>query len=150
VTELGWLQTLEHQGLGGARLAAWSELSALLALTPYLVFQLAAIDARARSLVFPPDTPGKLRAFQVRLFVAAFAPFLVYFVGASLLARSPEWRVRFEEGRADRRRAGGRAGRPVALRHALLSCASPGTSAPLERGWARTMLEQVQRGAGFR
>lgn len=149
VLAFGWPRTLENHGLGMTTLEEWLDLELLPALLPYLCYQLAAIDARARSLVFAPDTPRTLRAFHVRLFLSALLPFVAYLAGSSLIARTPEWRVRFEEVGL----LGGVAavllaglflyGMPFFLRHAW-------DTAPIERGWARTMLEQVARSAGFR
>jgi Zn-dependent protease with chaperone function len=149
VGELGWLAALQQRGVGQVTLEDWLDLRVLLALAPYLVYQVAAIDARARTLVFPPDTAGRLRSFQLRLFLAALLPFLACLAGANVLSRSPVWEVRVEEVGL----LGGLAATcfmglflyamPFFLRHAW-------DTTPLERGWARTTLEQVARGAGFR
>jgi Zn-dependent protease with chaperone function len=149
VSELGWLHALELRGFGRVTLQEWLDLGLLLGLFPYFLYQLAAIDARARSLVFPPDTPHKTRVFHLRLFGSAMVPFLAYLAGSNLIARSNEWKVRFEE---------------IGLLGAALTVVLFGLflygmprflrlawdTVPLERGWARTMLEQVARGAGFR
>jgi Zn-dependent protease with chaperone function len=149
IGELGWLTFLERRDVELSTLDGWLGVELLHALAPYLAYQLAAIDARARNLVFPPDSAGRLRAFQLRLFLSAFLPFLAYLAGSSLLARSATWQVRFEEVGL----LGGflavllvavfLRGMPFFLRYAW-------DTAPLERGWARTMLEQVARSAGFR
>ena len=149
VGELGWLTFLERRDVEVSTLDSWLGVELLTALAPYLLYQLAAIDARARSLVFPPDTPGRLRAFQLRMFLSAFLPFLAYLAGSSLLARSPDWRVRLEE-------VGLLGGFLAVLLLALFLRGMPfflrytWDTTPLERGWARTMLEQVARSAGFR
>lgn len=148
VTELGWLMTLEQGGYGPT-IDEWVGLGLLPGLAPYLVYQLAAIDARARSLVFPPDTPGKMRSFHLRLLLAAGLPVLAYLAGASLLARSPEWSVRVDE-------IGLLGAGIFVLLLALFLQVMPyflryaWDTSPLERGWARTMLEEVARAAGFR
>jgi Zn-dependent protease with chaperone function len=147
VGELGWLTTLEEAGHGPA--GDEVGLALLPGLAPYFAYQLLAIDARARSLVFPPDTPGKVRAFHLRLFLAALLPVGAYLGGASLLARSPEWNVRVDE-------VGLLGAAMLVLVIALLLRAMPyflryaWDTAPLERGWARTMLEEAARKAGFR
>jgi len=148
VAELGWLATLERAGLSPA-VAEWAGLDLLPGLAPYFVYQLLAIDARARGLVFPPDQPGKMRTFHLRLFLAAALPVLAYLAGASLLARSPVWRVRVDE-------VGLLGAAAFALLIVLFLRAMPyflryaWDTAPLERGWARTMLEEVAKAAGFR
>jgi len=146
--ELGWTITLERREFPVVQLDDWLDLGLLAGLVPYFLYQLAAIDARARNLVFSPEEPGRLRTFQLRLFFSALLPFLAYLAGSSLIARSPEWRVRFEEVGL----LGGFVavvliglflwGLPFFLRHAW-------DTAPLEPGWARTMLQQVARSAGF-
>jgi Zn-dependent protease with chaperone function len=149
LARLGWLEFLERRGAAVATLDGWLDLELVLALAPYLVYQIAAIDARARTLVFPPDTPGRMRSFQSRLFLSAFLPFLAYLAGSSLLARSPAWRVRLEE-------VGLLGGFVAVLLLALFLRGMPfflryaWDTVPLERGWARTTLEQVARAAGFR
>jgi Zn-dependent protease with chaperone function len=146
---LGWLATLARAGLALDTLDQWPGLELLWALAPYLVYQLAAIDARARCLAFPPDTPGRLRPFQLRLFLSALLPFLAFLAGSSLLARTPEWRVRLEEVGLLSAVASLLLivlffhGMPFFLRYAW-------DTAPIERGWARTMLEQVAKAADFR
>jgi Zn-dependent protease with chaperone function len=149
ISELGWLEFLERRGATASTLDGWLGLELCSAVAPYFFYQLAAIDARARSLVFAPETPGKLRAFQVRLFLSALLPFLAYLAGSSLLARSPTWQVRFEEvGLLSACLAVVLVvvflrGMPFFLRYAW-------DTVPIERGWARTTLEQVARSAGFR
>lgn len=148
ITELGWLTTLEQAGYEPTA-REWVGLGLLPGLAPYLVYQLVAIDARARSLVFPPDTPGKMRTFHLRLFLAAGLPVLAYLASASLLARSPEWSVRVDE-------VGLLGAATFVLLIAAFLQAMPfflryaWDTAPLERGWARSMLEEVARAAGFR
>ncbi len=149
ISELGWLEFLVRRGAAVSTLDGWLGLELCFALAPYFLYQLAAIDARARSLVFPPDTPGKQRSFQARLFLSALLPFLAYLGGSSLLARSPTWQVRIEE-------VGLLGGLLAVLLVALLLRGMPfflryaWDTAPIERGWARTTLEQVARSAGFR
>jgi Zn-dependent protease with chaperone function len=148
LAELGWTTTLERRGYAGLNLEEWLDLELLAALLPYFMYQLAAIDARARSLVFTPDTPSKLRRFQLRLFLSALLPFLVYLAGSSLIGRSPTWKVRFEE-------VGLLGGCMAVLLVGVFLWGMPfflrvaWDTSPIERGWARTMLEQVARSAGF-
>ncbi len=149
VCELGWAGTLTRLGLTPPALEDWLDLRVLWALAPYLVFQLAAIDARARFLAFPPDAPGKQRVFQARLFLSALLPFLAYLSISSLIARSPEWRVLLEE-------VGLLGSATAVLMLLLFLYAMPfflrhsWDTVPIERGWARTMLERVAGSADFR
>lgn len=149
VCELGWAATLVRLGLTPPAFEEWLDLRVLWALAPYLVFQLASIDARARFLTFPPDAPGTQRAFQTRMFVSALLPFVLYLACSSLIGRSPEWRVSLEE-------VGLLGGAVAVLMLALFLYSMPfllrhaWDTAPIERGWARTMLESVAATAGFR
>jgi len=149
ITSLGWMTTLERWSGAHPALGNWQGLELLAALAPFLAYQVVAIDARARTLTFAPDSVASARAFQMRMFVSALLPCAAYLGGASVLSRWPDWQVRFEE---------------VGLLAALLTAVTAGLfvyampfflrfawdTAPLERGWARTMLEEVQRRAGFR
>lgn len=149
ISELGWGASLVRWGLAPLSLSEWLDLRILWALAPFLVYQLAVIDAHARYLAFSSDTPGRQRVFQLRLFLSALLPFMAYLAGSSLIGSSPEWRVRLEEV--------GLLGAAVAV--ALLALFLYGMpfflryawdTVPLERGWARTMLEGAATTADFR
>ncbi len=149
ICEFGWAATLVRWGCSAPTLEEWLDLRILWALAPYLVYQLAAIDARARRFSFPPDTPARQRVFQVRLLLSALLPFLAYLAGSSLIARSPDWKVLLEE-------VGLLGGCMAVVMLALFLYTMPfflryaWDTAPLERGWARTMLERVAGSADFR
>lgn len=144
----GWIDWLEHRGRAVDQLDEWLGLDVLWALVPYIVYQLVAIDARARLLSFPPDVPGQLRTFQGRLFLSALLPFVAYLAGSSLIARTEHTRIVLEEVSL----LGGIAtailfvlflrAMPHFLRHAW-------DTVPVPPGWARTTLERVSRAAGF-
>lgn len=144
----GWITTLAHLGRPVTTLDEWLGLDVLWALLPFFVYQLLAIDARARLLSFPPDEPGNVRIFQGRLFFSALLPFCAYLAGSSLIARTEHARVVLEEVSL----LGGLAavllflvflrGMPFFLRYAW-------DTAPIKEGWARTVLEKVARAAGF-
>lgn len=144
----GWIDWLERRGRTVNELDEWLGLDVLWALVPFVVYQLVAIDARARLLSFPPDEPGKLRVFQGRLFLSALLPFVAYLAGSSLIARTEHTRIVLEEVAL----LGGFAtvllfvvflrAMPHFLRHAW-------DTVPVPPGWARTVLERVSRAAGF-
>jgi Zn-dependent protease with chaperone function len=145
----GWITTLARHGRPVAALDEWLGLDVLWALLPFLVYQLLAIDARARLLCFPPDEPGGVRIFQGRLFLSALLPFAAYLAGSSLIGRTEHTRIVLEEVAL----LGGLAtvllfvvflrGMPFFLRYAW-------DTVPVPSGWARTVLERVARTAGFR
>lgn len=149
IGELGWAETLVRWGVRSPAPDDWLDLRVLWALAPYLVYQVAAIDARARAFAFPPDTPGKQRGFQLRLFLSPLCMFAFYLACSSLIARSPDWKVRLEE-------VGLFGGAMAVVVLALFLYATPfflrlaWDTTPLEHGWARTMLERVASGEDFR
>jgi len=145
----GWLHSLERWGFAEASVGDWPGVALLAPLAPYLVYQLLSIDARARALAFSPDAARNVRSYQLRMFLSALLPLCVFLCGSTLVARSPEWRVRLEEvGLLGGIVATGLLAlflytMPFFLRYAW-------DTAPIERGWARRMLEDVARAAGFR
>jgi len=145
----GWLASLERWGFAAASVEDWPGVALLAPLAPFLVYQLVTIDARARALAFSPDGAGKVRPFQLRMFLSALLPLCVFLCGSTLVARSPEWRVRLEEvGLLGGIVATGLLAvflysMPFFLRYAW-------DTTPIERGWARRMLEDAARAAGFR
>jgi Zn-dependent protease with chaperone function len=144
----GWIASLARLGRPVATFDEWLGLDVLWALIPFFVYQVLAIDARARLLTFPPDEPGRVRAFQGRLFFSALLPFAAYLAGSSLIARTEHTRVVLEEVSL----LGGLAtvllffvflrGMPFFLRYAW-------DTTPVPKGWPRTVLENVARAAGF-
>jgi Zn-dependent protease with chaperone function len=148
LTCLGWPALLAPRGLG-PQPGGWSGLGLLAGLAPYLVYELVTIDARARSLAFVRGTTGKVRAFQLRMFLAILLPFLFYVGGSTLLGRWPEVSVPIEEVgllgviSAVAVLLGFLVAMPFLLRYAW-------DTARIESGWMRTTLEEVGRRAGFR
>lgn len=74
----------------------WPDATILLVLAPFLVFEVLAIDARART-VAPPGELKHWRGFQLRMFASGLAPLVVYVVLASIVSTSDELRVRLHE-----------------------------------------------------
>lgn len=84
----GWIQSV--RGWTGSRLvlSSWPEPSLLVAFAPYVVYELAAIDALTRAHGLRPDERRNLRTFQMRMFFSAIAPLLLYVVLASAVGAS--------------------------------------------------------------
>lgn len=149
VLGLGWLQTVESWTGLKIDVTGWLGLELLLGLLPFFVVQLCAIDARLRLLDEPREALRSARAFQVRLFLSALVPFIVYLGIASVVALEDAWRVRVEE---------------VALIGAAFSALllivfvgllpallrNVWDTTPLPAGPLRAVLEDLGRRAGFR
>src|SRR5258706_3418601 len=78
----GWVSALE--GWLGHKLSFfdWPDLDALLCFAPFVLYELAAIDARARLSSSSGARRARLRAFQARMFLATLLPLAAY-VGIS-------------------------------------------------------------------
>ena len=93
----GWLGALELRMDTSLSIFAWPRLGLLLALAPFVVTSLLAIDAEARFGVLAGSTRSHLRSFQLRMFAAGLAPVVLYIVLASLVGKDDVLRVRIEE-----------------------------------------------------
>lgn len=148
LTCLGWPETLAGLDLGPGR-GGWSGPGLLAGLAPYLVYEIVAIDARARCLAFVREATGKARVFQLRMFLSILLPFLAYLGGSVLIGQWPGLSVRLEEvGLLSALSAtfvllAFLFAMPFFLRYAW-------DTAPIEPGWVRTTLEEIGRRADFR
>jgi Zn-dependent protease with chaperone function len=68
----------------------------VIVILPFVLFEVAAIDARARTTVPHPER-AHWRSFQTRLFFSGLAPLCVYVLIASLVGLSDGLRIRIEE-----------------------------------------------------
>jgi len=148
VLAFGWLPALERWGVTGEGFEGWPGLSLLAALAPFLVATVLAIDARARLHAIHDESIARARGFQLRLFLSALLPFVVYLALSGLVAQNESWRVHLEE---------------VELLHAgftatililfvfLLPRLLTATwdTAPLEPSGTRTLLEILAQKARF-
>lgn len=97
VCGLGWVSALEGWLGHGLSFFEWPKLDVLLCFAPYVLYELAAIDARARLSTSPGPRRGRLRVFQARMFLAALLP-LVAYVGISAAVGANEGlRIAIEE-----------------------------------------------------
>jgi Zn-dependent protease with chaperone function len=92
----GWLQSVEQWTGQPTSLLAWPNWTVVLLIVPFLVYELAAIHARARATVVHTDR-ARWRTFQARLFLSGLAPLFVYVLIASLVGLSDGLRIRIEE-----------------------------------------------------
>ncbi|MCZ6596433.1 MAG: M48 family metalloprotease [Planctomycetota bacterium] len=149
VMVLGWAQAVE--GYLGVRMSlmGWPGPELFLGLLPYCVFELCAIDARARSFDLRRDAVRSMRSFQTRMYLSALAPLFIYIAISTLVGLNRTVRTHFEE---------------LAILNALFATLlltlfafslptilrNTWETAPIEPGWARSLLEEVARSAGFR
>ncbi len=92
----GWVSTVRSWTGATLDLDGWPEGALGLSFLPYVVYQVAAIDASVRAAGGSPRTQRHLRAFQCRMFFACLAP-IVVFLGASILLGRSDWlRVQVE------------------------------------------------------
>lgn len=93
---LGWLGSLEGWFGTDLSILTWPEPELLLGLLPFVLSTLASIDAESRAS--GPDSVRRgVRAFQVRMFLAALGPILLYILFASFLGHWEFMRIGVEE-----------------------------------------------------
>ena len=146
---LGWLASVEQWCGVPPGLSSWPGFELFLALVPFLLFELCAIDAHARLMDSRSEAVRHVRSFQLRLFLAAALPFGIYLAVSGVIGLREELRVSIEE---------------IGVYHALFSVGLIGffvlalpallsrtwDTAPIEPGATRSLLESVARAAGFR
>ena len=145
----GWAESIRLWTGHEFQMFAWPRLTSGLAFVPFVVFELVAIDAYARVHQATEQERGRVRAFQVRMFLSGLAPLVVYLLVASMVGWSDSLRIHVER---------------IALLNAifvglllvLLASFLPrllqGTwdTAPLGRGPVRELFEAVAERASFR
>src|SRR5262249_13345910 len=94
---LGWVEYL-HAWLGdGTSLSAWPRASLLLALAPFVVYELAAIDARARIATKSAAERRAWRGFQTRMLLSGLVPLAGYVLICAAVGASEAVRIQIEE-----------------------------------------------------
>jgi Zn-dependent protease with chaperone function len=149
VCGLGWVAALE--GWLGHRLSffEWPTLDVLLCLAPFVLYELAGIDARARLSTPDGARRARLRAFQARMFLASLLPVAVYAAISSAVGQSERLRVEIEEiGVWHAGFGAALLGLLVLTLPFLLAWALDTTRVP--EGPLRSLLAEVARAAGFR
>ena len=97
VCAFGWQASVGAWVGGSVSFLAWPEPALLLALAPFVVYELAAIDARARFAGTTRRERRAWRAFQARMFLSGLLPVALYVVAASAVGWKEEWRVQVEQ-----------------------------------------------------
>ena len=93
----GWMRSLEAWFGTDLSILSWPEPAILLALLPYALYTLAAIDAETRMSGGSHGVRRHMRAFQLRMFLAGLAPILCYLLAASFIGRWDYLRIAVEE-----------------------------------------------------
>ena len=92
----GWIDAVRSWTGATLDLNGWPEGALVLSFLPFVLYQVAAIDASVRSAGGGATIQRHLRAFQCRMFFSCLAPILV-FLGASILLGKSDWlRVQVE------------------------------------------------------
>lgn len=91
----GWTESVSRWTGHSASFLAWPDWSVAVAFAPFVVYELAAIDARSRTAAAWGERKT-WRAFQWRMFFSGLAPIATYLLIASLIGLSEDLRVRIE------------------------------------------------------
>ncbi len=92
----GWLDSVQSWTGRASSFLAWPDWTMVVVILPFILYELVAIDARARTTIAHTDR-ARWRTFQTRLFFSGLAPLCVYVVIASLVGLSDGLRIRIEE-----------------------------------------------------
>ncbi len=146
---LGWQAAVAARFGTEAGLAGWPEPAQLLSLTPFLVFEVLAIDARARADDPRPEGARSVRSFQLRLLVASLALPVFFGALAWLVSLNERWRIGLEElGLANAAFSAGLIAALFFLMPFFMRLAW--STQTLPAGVSRQVLEAVAERAGFR
>jgi Zn-dependent protease with chaperone function len=145
----GWRETVSELVGREISLFDWPHLGLLLVGAPFVVFELLAIDARARTSGSPHAETTRWRNFQARMFASSILPVAAYVAIASTVGWSESLRIHIEE-------VGLYGGAFAALLLAVMALALPTIlrntwdTTPLAPGLQRDVCLEVARRAGFR
>lgn len=92
----GWQESVQRWTGSTTSFLAWPDWTVAIVMLPFVLFEVIAIDARARTTVPLPER-ARWRSFQMRLFFSGLAPLCVYALVASLVGLSDGLRIRIEE-----------------------------------------------------
>jgi Zn-dependent protease with chaperone function len=149
VCAFGWLDSLRRWFGEGFSLSGWPRAGLLLALAPFVVYEIAAIDARARITSPPGRDRDAWRAFHARMLLSGLVPLVGYVLVSTLAGANDRVRVEIEEVSCF----------SAAFALALLLALAIGlpsllrnvwNTTPFPAGERRDVLERVAARAGFR
>jgi len=149
VGAFGWVDTTRALTGTEAMLFPWPQPAFMLALAPFVAFELAAIDAFARVHGLRPVETSNVRAFQARMLLSGIAPLLAYVLAASAIAWNDALRANIDH--VELWHAAFTA-TVVALVALILPSLLRNTlrTVPLPGGPHRSLLEAIATRAGFR
>lgn len=130
-------------------LLAWPELSLLIVMAPFVVYQALAIDARSRALVPAGREQRAWRNFQLRMFLSGVVPITAYILIAASIGWNESWRVRIEEVALYNALFAGGLLMILALFLPVILC-NTWETAPIPDGPQRDLLDTVAARARFR
>jgi len=149
VLGLGWVSALEHWLGHKLSFFEWPTLDVLLCFAPFVLYELAGIDARARLSSARGPRRAQLRAFQSRMFLATLLPLCAYTAISAAIGASERLRIEVEEiGLLHAAYAATLLGLLVLCLPFLLRFALDTTRVPT--GPLRELFESVARAARFR
>lgn len=93
----GWIECTRDWLGSEVSLDAWPRSGMLLALAPFVLYEIAVIDARARSVATSGRDRSAWRRFQIRMLFSALVPFVAYVLLTSVVGTSRTLRVEIEE-----------------------------------------------------
>ncbi len=96
VVLFGWVQSARDWTGAELLLFGWPRPVLAIALAPFVIYELIAIDAYSGLHAPSPRERHGIRNFQIRMFLAALAPLACYLVLASLVGWSEGLRVRIK------------------------------------------------------
>lgn len=97
VCAFGWLDALQRWFGDAVSLAGWPRIGLLLALAPFVVYEVAAIDARARLIAPPGKERDAWRSFHARMLLSGLVPLAGFVLISTLVGANDRVRVEIEE-----------------------------------------------------
>src|SRR5260221_1498545 len=97
VCAFGWMETLRAWLGEEIAVSAWPRIGLLLALSPFLIYELAAIDARARVATKSGTERRAWRVFQTRMLLSGLVPLAGYVLISAAVGKSDGLRIEIEE-----------------------------------------------------
>src|SRR6185436_2197135 len=88
VCAFGWLDALERWFGDAVSLAGWPRIGLLLDLAPFVVYEIAAIDDRARLVARPGRERDAWRSFHARMLLSGLVPLAGYVLISTLAGAS--------------------------------------------------------------